>query len=262
MTAAVEGILDDLVHAAMTRADVHGVLLVGSQGRGTADEYSDIDVVILCDDPGRLVEDETLWRSLGPVLMTYSDNYGEDADRRLVLQDGSDIELIFEPTSWFESEHAARTLSFGYRVVYGSDAPFVAVAPQHSRPDLEATVSRFWYRAWWAARKVQRGEIIMAARMINGTLHTLLLEVLAEASGSVTTGHVDPRCVDTWLDEATRARLTMCVAGYEVHSVREAIWSTATLFSEAVGRCAARDGASLWDEGTQVAAWIENLLTP
>lgn len=260
--ADVEATLDHLVNAAVPRRDVHGVILVGSHGRGSADEFSDIDVVILCDDPGHLVEDEDWWRSLGPVLMTYSDSYGDDADRRLVLEDGSDIELIFEPMSWFESDHAARTLSFGYRILYGPDAPQIAVAPRRSPPDLEATVSRFWYRAWWSARKLHRGEIVMAARMINGTLHTLLLDVLAEANESRSPGHVDRRRVDTWLDESTRARLSACAAGYDASSVREAIRSTTALFSDAVGRCSAQDGTPLQHETAQVGAWIANLLAP
>jgi GNAT superfamily N-acetyltransferase len=71
--------LKDLASSALHRASndprVVGLVVAGSVGRGTADEYSDLDLVIVCDDtthPRVLANAREFAGSLGPLLVAFT----------------------------------------------------------------------------------------------------------------------------------------------------------------------------------------------
>ena len=88
-----------VVRWATPRPDVRGVALAGSRARGTARPDSDVDLVVLVDDPRAYlgwpaeeleeaaVDLRTRW--WGPVL-----------ERRFRLPSGLRVELGFAPPSW------------------------------------------------------------------------------------------------------------------------------------------------------------------
>jgi hypothetical protein len=78
--------LERIAAWAAEEASVSGVLVVGSRARTStpADEYSDTDVVLVCDDPERLVADDGWFAAFGtPVLSFAGARYPAEAERRV-----------------------------------------------------------------------------------------------------------------------------------------------------------------------------------
>ena len=73
------------------RPDVRAVALVGSHARGDAGPASDIDLVVLCDEPGVYVDDDSWPAELGGDLIR-TRRWGDLVERRLRL-DGLEAEL-------------------------------------------------------------------------------------------------------------------------------------------------------------------------
>ena len=83
-----------------SRPDVRAVALVGSHARGDAGPGSDIDLVVLCDDPRAFVDDDSWPADLGGVLIR-TRRWGDLVERRLRL-DGvaAELDLGFVTPDW------------------------------------------------------------------------------------------------------------------------------------------------------------------
>jgi predicted nucleotidyltransferase len=82
------------------RDDVRGVALVGSQARGDAGPDSDIDLVVVCDDPGAYVHDDAWPAELGGVLIRTRE-WGDLTERRLKLEGvAAELDLGFVTAEW------------------------------------------------------------------------------------------------------------------------------------------------------------------
>lgn len=92
------------------RAGVAAIALVGSHARGAARPDSDIDVVILVDDP-QAYRHEQGWLSslavdeLNDTVTTYQDeDYGPLWSRRVFLASGHEVEFGFARPTWAATE--------------------------------------------------------------------------------------------------------------------------------------------------------------
>lgn len=106
----IETLLADVIGWAEQRADVRGVLLVGSYARGSARPDSDVDLVVLTEQPSAY-RDTTAWAATfdwsawrAPVSSSKDADYGQVWSRHFVLQDGSDIEFGFASLSWARTD--------------------------------------------------------------------------------------------------------------------------------------------------------------
>ena len=97
---------------AMTQTTVQGVALVGSHARGTATEASDVDLVILADDPQAFLRDWSWVESFGKVVGQNTEDYGNVLSLRVYYEEGLEVEFGFADPSW-----AAMPLDAGTREV-------------------------------------------------------------------------------------------------------------------------------------------------
>lgn len=103
--AEVNAILETFIAWANTQDDVHGLLLVGSWARGTARPDSDIDLIILTTRPEHYRADTTWHDALHLLIASWQDeDYGALWSRRLLLHDGSEIEVGFTMPAWANVE--------------------------------------------------------------------------------------------------------------------------------------------------------------
>ena len=108
--AVVRSNLDQLLSVvtqwAESRTDVLSLALVGSQARRTANECSDVDLILLVSEPeGFRVDDtwlkEVQWIFLGLSVVAWRDAvYGAVWSRHVTLSDGSELEFSFGAPSW------------------------------------------------------------------------------------------------------------------------------------------------------------------
>lgn len=88
------------------RADVRGVLLVGSYARGAATPSSDVDLVVLTDNPRAYRDDvrwhEALpWAELGVAPVGHRDgDHGAAWSRHVALDSGLVVEIGFAAPDW------------------------------------------------------------------------------------------------------------------------------------------------------------------
>ncbi|MEV5600812.1 nucleotidyltransferase domain-containing protein [Streptomyces sp. NPDC052299] len=117
----VAALLDRAVEWAGARPDVAGLLLVGSWARDAAREDSDVDLVLLSDDPA-LYDAESLtdqW-ALGTFVTTR--RWGPITEWRFVRESGLEVELCVGSPDWAGTSPmdpgTRRVVSDGARSLY------------------------------------------------------------------------------------------------------------------------------------------------
>jgi len=221
-TVRVETFLAALAAWARAEPRVRAAALIGSQARidTPADEWSDVDVALLVDDPSVLALDLSWVERFGEPEVTFVETatVGGQPERRVLFSDGLEVDLALFPVELWQrflaGPEAVVVFGRGYRVLYDdlgvADAlaglPETVEVPCRDPTEL---LQDFWYHALWSAKKLRRGEAIIARRCVEGRLKSLLLELTRQlASG------------DTWHQERF-------VEGWGDPRVLEALWRSA-----------------------------------
>ena len=82
------------------RPDVHAVALVGSHARGSARPDSDIDIVVVVDDPETYLNDTTWTSMFGNVARAVVENWGSVTSLRVFYSGGPEVEFGFTTDAW------------------------------------------------------------------------------------------------------------------------------------------------------------------
>lgn len=106
---------------ARDRPDVVAVGLAGSHARGTARDSSDVDLVVLIEDPAALLGDDAWLTHFGDVTSVADEDWGAVQSRRVRYRAGPEVE--FGPTSpaWAApplDPGTARVVRDGFRVIH------------------------------------------------------------------------------------------------------------------------------------------------
>ena len=84
--------LNAFVTWASSQPDVQGIALVGSYARGAAREDSDIDLVILTDQPRNYLDDIQWIDRFGAVEKHQTEDYGKLISIRVWYENGPEVE--------------------------------------------------------------------------------------------------------------------------------------------------------------------------
>ncbi|MCI4062597.1 nucleotidyltransferase domain-containing protein [Micromonospora sp. R77] len=126
----VRSVIDLVASWATGREDVDGVLVVGSWARGAARMDSDVDIVLLTDNPGHA--EPSGWTDLlgGDVIRLAQ--WGALREVRLRRPSGLEVELGFVPLSWADTDPVEpgtrRVVSDGHCVVRDPAGRLVALS--------------------------------------------------------------------------------------------------------------------------------------
>lgn len=88
----VREFLDAFVAWASDQSDVQAIALVGSYARGAAKDDSDIDLVILTDQPKKYLDDLKWTERFGNVEKHQTEDYGKLISRRVWYRNGVEVE--------------------------------------------------------------------------------------------------------------------------------------------------------------------------
>jgi aminoglycoside 6-adenylyltransferase len=259
----------DLVLAAVAdwargTADVRAVVLVGSHARTDtpADRWSDLDLLLFVDDPGRYAADDAWIARFGEPVLTFLEPtaLGDRVERRVLYDDGVEVDFpLLEAAAAPElvvAPGAGAILSRGYRVLHdevGIGDVLAGTRPPEPRElpdaaDFTQLASDFWYHALWTARKLRRGEMFTAISCLDGYLKwrlVTLLEWHARAvDPSADTWH-EGRFLERWGDPGALAALERAYAHYDVRDVARALWETIDLFQGLEEETAGRLGLAV-----------------
>jgi nucleotidyltransferase-like protein len=107
---------------AHARGDVEAIALVGSWARQAARDDSDVDLVILTNDPPLYIESEDWAADFGVVRFVDTASWGPVTERRGVTESGLEIEFGIASPKWASTEPAdsgtLRVASDGLRILY------------------------------------------------------------------------------------------------------------------------------------------------
>jgi molybdopterin-guanine dinucleotide biosynthesis protein A len=231
------------------RDDVRALLVVGSQARRDTpgDRWSDLDLILLVDDPRPYLENAVWIEELGRPVVTFLEATVDGHwERRVLYQTGEDVDFVLFPATVLErleqSENAAALIRRGYRVLVdrigvGERVERIAASPAPvSLPgehDLRELASDFWYHALWTAKKLRRGEVFTAKECVDEYMKTRLVTLLRwharAVDPSVDTWH-GGRFLERWADPGALAALEDAYARYDLRDVARALWETIDLW--------------------------------
>ncbi|MGV1049711.1 MAG: nucleotidyltransferase domain-containing protein [Solirubrobacterales bacterium] len=96
----IEALLRLLPRWARARPDVRAIALVGSWARGDPGPDSDLDLVLLSDEPGLYADAEDWARELGGAGPVKTRPWGAITERRFALPGGLEVEVGVGRPSW------------------------------------------------------------------------------------------------------------------------------------------------------------------
>lgn len=101
--------------------DVIAVGLAGSRARGTATDASDIDVVVIVQDPAEWLRSRDWMEDFGEHVMVDDEDWGAVQSRRVWYADGVEAEFGFTTRTWADppiDDGTWRVVADGFRVLY------------------------------------------------------------------------------------------------------------------------------------------------
>jgi aminoglycoside 6-adenylyltransferase len=225
---------------------IRAVAVVGSKARAEvpADEWSDLDVVIISEDPPAILDRDDWARAFGPVKLTFLEPTAlqNGWERRVLYEDGTDVDFSVVPLAVVDEQDAIGVAARGIRILVDKDGELTRRVsgfeppPPPAPPDQDALrelVSDFYYHALWAARKLARGEVFTAKRCSDGYLDWILVRILewhARARDpSVDTWHAG-RFLERWADPQAVADLGETYSRYDAADVERALYARMEFF--------------------------------
>jgi aminoglycoside 6-adenylyltransferase len=281
---------DDLVERferwASADPEVRGLAVFGSRARpdGPFDEWSDLDLIVVAEDPARILAGEWLPEIGRPWVKLVHESPVPGIDVRQVLFEGAfDVDLVpLVPGAVVElaqDPDMAAVFAQGFRPVVDDDGELhraarvlasrpAAAAAEPEAPDEATylwTVRDFLFQCVWSTKKLLRGELWVAKADVDGYLKEHLLRMLAwhAAATGASRDRIRPdgRYLERWADPMVVARLGPVFARYERDDVARALLETMDLFRDLATEAAGALGIEYPDSGgREVTRWIRGRL--
>lgn len=238
---------------------IKAVIAIGSSTREEvkADEYSDLDLIIVSEDPDKWYSGEYP-DLLGNMNISFIEpTLGGGKERRCIYDEDRDVDMII--FTQFQFEEALKTgvaswvMNRGYDVLYDSIAIEkeieIYVKKGHSHPNITAEefenmLNDFYFHNIWASKKLLRGELWSAKMCVDAYLKNYLLRAIELYCYEIQGKDVwhDGRFIDQWAGAYIIDKLNHCFAQYEKTDILNALKATNSLFEELTRKLAAKRG--------------------
>ena len=233
--------INQIIDWAKANPNIQGVVVIGSQARGTqiSDQWSDLDLMVLANDPQELVKENTWFHCFGNVVCFFDEivplhfsNWNWYV-KRVLYTDNRDIDFSILPYHHLDqvlSENMG-ILSKGYRVLYDASAGQIETkicellkthekeaAHPPTKKELDAVVSDLLFHVIWSFKKIKRGELWVAVNCINCYMKNLLLRIIeahnVSANQRPNTLMYSGRFLEQRTDQEILAKLAFCFTRY------------------------------------------------
>ncbi len=250
---AYEQLIERLLAWAQDRPDIRAALVLGSRARTDrpADEWSDLDILLVVTDPEPYLTTTDWLKNMGDFRITFIEaTPGGNLERRVLFDGGLDVDFPIIPHAMMEQmlrhgipSEVAAIFGRGVRVLIDREdlAGRLHPADPESLPprlptqaEVVEVINDFWYHAVWTAKKLKRGELWTARACSDGYMKRLLLKMLewhtqATSSTEYDTWH-DGRFMEQWADPRVLEGLRDAFAHYDRDDIRRALLATMDLF--------------------------------
>jgi aminoglycoside 6-adenylyltransferase len=271
MEAHVATFLDEVSRWAAARSDVRAAVLLGSQARvdAPADPASDVDVALFVDEPPSYLDDTAWIDHFGERLLSFREPtaVGGFEEQRIHFRDGLEVDFALLPTALATEIPAEADAVFarGFRVLYADGVSFPERKPSSietpapTQERFDQLVNDFWYHVLWTAKKLWRGEVLVAKQACDGWLTGRLVELARWRSDETDTWH-GFRFFERWAGDDLVAALGPTFARYEAEDVARALRAKSALFGQVEDEVAARHDLAVPEDRTEVLKRLEALL--
>ncbi len=132
MSVSADGLIHDVVRWASGQPEVRALVLVGSQARGAARPDSDVDLVIVSEQPARLLNDRAWIHTFGTVVQQATEEWGRLKSLRIRYDEGPEVESGVTDVAWADpgDDSTLAVLLDGARVLLDRDGLFDFLAPK------------------------------------------------------------------------------------------------------------------------------------
>lgn len=249
----MEQLLERFVAWAETCLDIRGAIVVGSQARTDhpADEWSDVDIVVITTDPKHYLSTTDWLENIGKPWITFLEGtaVGNELERRVLFEGGFDVDFVFLSKEGIQQaiqdSQILGVFRDGMRVVLDKDrelaqlqlilssAEFPLPHPPMQSEFLEV-INDFWYHAVWTAKKLRRGELWVAKSCCDFYMKRLLLKMIEWQTRAIKGWNYNTwhrgRFLEEWAEPRVLERLKDVFAHYNKDDIKRALMATMDMF--------------------------------
>ncbi len=253
-TLAYEQLIERFVAWAQARADLRAAIVLGSRARADrpADDWSDLDIVLVVTDPKPYLISADWLRDIDNFWITFVEPTatGGEMERRVLFKDGLDVDFSIVPYARIEQmiqdgfpTEVVEGFRRGMRVLLDRDGLAGRLNPTDTEPasprsptpaEFLQEINDFWYHAVWTAKKLRRGELWTAKSCCDGYMKRLLLKAMEYQARAVNGWHYDTwhngRFLERWADPRALEGLRRAFAHYDEDDIWRALLATMDLF--------------------------------
>jgi aminoglycoside 6-adenylyltransferase len=246
-------LIERFISWAQAEEDIRAAIVFGSRARNDhpADEWSDLDLLFLVDEPQAYVEATEWLQHMGEPWVSFLERTPDGGfERRVLFEGGLDVDFIPESVAGFRKVLAEGLPSIlgdifrrGFRVLVDKDGlaeQITAVQAQTAVPmptsEIEylSIVNDFWFHTVWTAKHLRRSELWWAKSCCDNYLKNLLLQMLERHARTTHDLDFDTwmrgRFLEEWADPRAVAALPQIYAHYEEQDIWRALRATMELF--------------------------------
>jgi aminoglycoside 6-adenylyltransferase len=272
------GLLKKLEDHSRAQPDISALALIGSRSAEAqrADEYSDLDLLLVTANVGRYFSQADWLSAIGDCWLSFTESVPDAAfyERRALFAQGFELDIVLVDQALLRQ--GPEKLPIAREICRGGLEPIldkanltpalsalVNPAPAFQFPSQEEftnAVNEFFFHCVWARKKLLRGERWVAYRCVNAHLKSLLLRLLEwlmrARHGADYDTRYDGRYLDTWLDSDLQPDLRASFSAYEAADISEALAATESLFTRVARETAQRLGFTFPERGAAaIAEW-------
>jgi aminoglycoside 6-adenylyltransferase len=251
--AAYEQIIEKYVRWAKTDPGTRAAIVIGSRARTDhpADEWSDLDIIVITSDPQRYLATTDWLEDVGNPWLTFVEQTpGGGPERRVMFGGGLDVDFALIPAEQGQQivsagipPDLADIIRRGVRVVVDKDGlaaqllqmPFdIPLPPPPTQAEFLEVVNDFWYHTVWTAKHLRRGELWWAKSCCDDH-EKFRLRRMMEWHARATKGPsydtwMRGRFLEEWADPRAVQELKRTFAHYDAEDIWRALLATMDLF--------------------------------
>ena len=284
-------LVERFVKWAQLRSDVRVAFIIGSRARRDrpADEWADLDLVIITTNAEQYVLTEDWVKNMGKPLLTLIEptSIGDEKERRVLYEGMLDVDFAILPLEkgrqmlrGMESSQTAaqltNALGRGIRVLIDKDnmlpdlekvkPPSAKASPETpTQGEFLNIVNDFLYHTIWTAKHLLRGELWWADLCCNCRLSQLMLKMIEWHAQAEHDWKYDTwfrgRFLEQWTDQQTLQELKTTFTHYDKQDTRKTLMATLNMFHRIATETAEKLGYSYPEKADQrIKEWLQTRL--
>lgn len=230
-------IIDTIKSWAENDPNIKVVIIIGSQVQKAAkvDIWSDLDTMILLDNPETLLMDDGWIGNFGNPVCSYVDTTKlsfvewDWSVKRVLYEKNLDVDFSILPISHLDSVLSVNKdiISKGYRIIYDPtnlvEKKIISLNQEEknvkisilNKSELKNIVNDILYHIVWTEKKIRRGELWVAVNTINNHLNYQLLRLLETQNQTTSEIMYEGRYLETRTEKDLLDKLSQCFTRYD-----------------------------------------------